>query len=113
MFKKVLLIIAVAAFVFACGGGGDETASNSSKPKKEKIAAVDGKKIYSKNCVVCHGVYGDMGASGSFDLTKSELSTDEKIAVVTNGRNAMAAYKEVLSEAEIKAVAEYTNTLKN
>ena len=52
-----------------------------------------------------------MGASGAFNLTTSELTVDERIAVITNGRNAMAAYKDLLKEEEIKAVAEYTMTL--
>ena len=41
-------------------------------------------------------------------MTASTLSLEEKIEVITNGRNAMMAYKTSLSEDEIKAVAEYT-----
>jgi mono/diheme cytochrome c family protein len=41
----------------------------------------------------------------------SELSIEERITVITNGRNGMAAYKGILSEEQIKLVAEYTLTL--
>ena len=53
-----------------------------------------------------------MGASGAFDLTTSELSVEERINVITNGRNVMTAFKSILDEDKIKAVAEYTLTLK-
>ena len=110
MLRKVITLTLVGAMLFACGGGED---NNTSKKAGKKVAkAVDGKKIYQRNCVVCHGVYGDMGASGSFDLTTSELSLEERVAVITKGRNVMAAYEDVLSTEEIAAVAEYTGTLK-
>ena len=101
------------AIVWACGGedaADTKTATKSSKPKA-KAVAVDGKAVYQKNCIVCHGVNGDMGASWSFNLVTSELAVEERVAVITNGRNAMASYKDLLKEEEIQAVAEYTMTL--
>ncbi|MEM9992279.1 MAG: cytochrome c [Bacteroidota bacterium] len=108
MTKKLLVVGVLVGLVFACGG--EENAVKSGKPLAK--VEIDGKKLYTKNCVLCHGIYGNMGASGAYDLTKSELSMEEKIAVVTHGRKAMAAYKGVLSAAQIKAVVEYTETLK-
>jgi mono/diheme cytochrome c family protein len=113
-FTTITLILAtIVAFTFACGDSGSKksttkTASSASaKPK-----AVDGSKIYKLNCTVCHGVDGSMGASGAHDLTKSELSLEERIVVITNGRNTMTPFSSILSEEKIKAVAEYTMTLK-
>ena len=110
MIKKIIAIVLLGAMLFACGG--EQENNNANKAGKKVAKAVDGKKIYQRNCVVCHGVYGDMGASGSFDLTTSALSLEERVAVITKGRNVMAAYEEVLSTEEIAAVAEYTGTLK-
>lgn len=80
--------------------------------KKEKpgtvSASVDGEKIYKLYCVTCHGIYGDMGANGAFNLTASTLPLEERINVITNGRNLMTPFKDILSEEKIKAVAEYT-----
>lgn len=50
--------------------------------------------------------------NGAKDLTASELNKEERIHVITNGRNTMAAYKSLLSEKEIAAVAVYTLKLK-
>ncbi|MEM0992588.1 MAG: cytochrome c [Bacteroidota bacterium] len=82
--------------VLACGG-------------KEKI--VDGKTIYKKNCVICHGAKGNMGANGAYNLTISELSLQERVHVITNGRKAMAPYKNILTKEQIAAVAAYTESL--
>ena len=110
MKNQLFVFLAILAIVFACGGETEKT-DKANKPNKPKPVAVDGKAVYQKTCVVCHGVKGDMGASGAFNLTTSELNLDERIAVITSGRNTMAAYKDLLKEEEIAAVAEYTMTL--
>ncbi len=71
-----------------------------------------GVSIFKKNCVTCHGVNGAMGMNGAANLAMSELPLDERVLVITNGRKTMQSWKEVLTESEIKAVAEYTLKLK-
>jgi mono/diheme cytochrome c family protein len=99
--------------VFACGGEAPKEKKVVKKKKAASKKKVDGEKIYKQYCVACHGVYGDMGASGAFNLKESKLSLDEKVTVITNGRNTMTPFKGLLSEAKIKAVAEYTEKLKD
>lgn len=100
------------ALVIACGSESpdqsksDATASNAAAP------AADGEKIYKQYCVACHGLYGDMGASGAANLQLSVLPVEDRVKVITDGRNAMVGFKALLDEAKIKAVAEYTLTLK-
>ena len=55
-----------------------------------------------------------MGANGAANLQASKISLDERIATVTHGRpdKGMNAFKGILSPEEIKAVSEYTITLK-
>lgn len=115
--KKILIFAALIGFVVACGGSEDTTdsattekttAANTPKPAAD---APDGEKIYKQNCIACHGLYGDMGASGAFNLQTSELTVEERVNVVTNGRNTMAAWGSLLKEDQIQAVAEYTMTL--
>ena len=113
--KKFLVALGITALIIACGSeSGSESTSDSSSTAStaEATPAIDGKKIYKQYCVTCHGLYGDMGASGAFNLTTSELSVDERVQVITNGRNTMTPFKTLLSEEKIKAVAEYTLELK-
>jgi mono/diheme cytochrome c family protein len=109
--KKILVITLLASMIYACSqsGGGEN------KDGKETAAAapkVDGEKVYKTYCVTCHGLYGDMGASGAFNLQTSALPVEERVKVITDGRNAMTPFKDLLSAEKIQAVAEYTMTLK-
>lgn len=76
-------------------------------------AADDGKKIFRTYCVSCHGVQGDLGSNGAFNLVTSTLSFEEKVLVITKGRNAMTAFGKVLSPEQIEAVARYTEQFKS
>lgn len=96
------------ALLMACGS---EPANASTSAASTASAKPDGEKIYKTYCVTCHGLYGDMGGSGAHDLTKSTLSLEERVLVITNGRNTMAPFKSLLDEKEIKAVAKYTQKL--
>lgn len=107
--KKYLVFLFCISVVFACGSKEENSDTNVKKPR---VKVVDGSKIYKRYCVSCHGMYGNMGTSGAFDLTKSTLTIEEKMVVITNGRKLMTAFKSTLSEEEIKAVAEYTESLK-
>lgn len=91
--------------VLACG-------SKSENGSADATTALDGKSIYKNYCVNCHGLQGDMGAGGAANLQISALSLEERIIVITKGRNAMQPYESVLKPAQIEAVANFTLTLK-
>lgn len=84
----------------------EKPASSESKP------VVDGAKIYKQNCELCHGPDGKLGANGSKNLTVSELDLNARIAMVSKGKGVMMAFENILSLSEIKAVSEFTMTLK-
>jgi cytochrome c6 len=73
---------------------------------------LSGQEIYKTRCVACHGADGRMGMSGAKDLTSSPLTLKQRISVVTDGRKIMPSFKAVMSTEQIKAVVEYTMTLK-
>ncbi len=107
--KKILALLFVIMMLSACGGETPEVKKNT-VPQLSDIPL--GKLVYKKNCVLCHGAKGNMGLNGSFDLTSSKLTLEERIKVITNGRNTMMPYKSILKENEIKEVAEYIETLR-
>ena len=110
--KKWTLFFVIAAAVYACGADSGDSQS-SAKAETAEAPAVDGEKIYKQYCITCHGLYGDMGASGAFNLQESKLKAEERVQVITNGRpgTAMAPFKSLLTEDKIKAVAKYTMKL--
>ena len=105
--RNILIFAALISSILMMGAKISVSESTSNKPY-----AVDGKKIYKQYCVTCHGIYGDMGASGAANLTVSKLKLNERIEVVTNGRKHIPPFKALLDEEKIKAVAQYTMTLK-
>ncbi len=89
--------------VWSCGGDG------SSQSTDEEIS---GAKIYKTHCAICHGDDGRKGFADAKILPESALTLEERIQLITNGRNTMMPYSGVLSKEEIEAVAEYTLSLK-
>jgi len=78
----------------------------------DDIAAVDAKKKFKNICAICHGTKGNMKINGAKDLTKSDISLTESVAQVYHGKGIMQAYKGILTDAEIVAVAKYSETLR-
>ena len=111
--KYTFVFLLIATFVFACGGSDTPEQTSSTQQVAAAAPQADGKKIYKQYCVTCHGLYGDMGASGAFNLTTSELPLADRIVVITKGRGAMTPFENLLDADEIAAVAEYTLELKN
>ena len=113
-FKKLnknLAILSLMLLIYAYG----VSETKSAFFQKETIvatASVNGQEVYEAQCIQCHGADGKLMMSGSKDLSVSQLTIDQKISLITNGKNAMAAYKELLSTEQIVAVATYTETLK-
>ena len=67
-----------------------------------------GKEIYRKYCVNCHGIDGTLSHSGALDLSQSRLPLDGRKEIIRKGRVTMMGFEEVLSDAQIDSVANYT-----
>jgi cytochrome c6 len=100
----VLLTLIIATLSFSCNQSPSTT---SSEPQP-----ISGNQVFMKYCKLCHGANGKMGLNGAKLLPESTMSLEERITQITNGKGTMQAYKDLLSAEEIKAVAEFTMTLK-
>ncbi|MCB0662256.1 MAG: c-type cytochrome [Saprospiraceae bacterium] len=112
--RFLLLTALMVALTIACGSseGGNNESSSSAK----KTAAVDppnGAELFKTYCIQCHGLYGDLQINGAKDLSKSELTLEERITMIENGKNLMTPFKGMLTPEQIKAVAQYTFELKS
>jgi cytochrome c6 len=80
--------------------------------------AQSGEATYKAKCAMCHGAQGtpnpgiakNMGVKPASDPSVKSLSEAEMIAITTNGKAKMPAYKSKLSDVEIKASVEYFRT---
>lgn len=98
--KKIVVPVFLVFLIFACGEQPNKQPKNLSASK-----------IYTLYCQQCHGNKGNLLLNGASDFTKSTLTLEERIDVITNGRKTMLPYKNQLTASQIKAVAEYTMNL--
>lgn len=118
--------LAVSAFLISCSSV-DTTHIESSEPTGEAAkgaaqsaimntlendAVAAGKALFQKNCAVCHGNNGKLGANGAHDLTKSNLNTTGRVYIVKNGLGKMPPFKNTLTDEEIEQVVAYSLTLR-
>jgi mono/diheme cytochrome c family protein len=103
--KSQLVLIGLATLFITSCGSSESQLPNAADQKNS------GEKLYDQNCVSCHGSSGDLGVGGASNLATSILSLNEKIEVISKGRNAMQAYSSEhggnLSPEKIKSIAEY------
>ena len=116
---KYFLLLTSAALITACGKKPEEA------PAPAAAAAVSGEAVYNeKGCVTCHGAQGKGdGPVGAALKPKPRNFADAKwkngtelaavIKSIENGisGSGMTAYKGVLTDEEIKAVAEHVRKL--
>jgi len=68
--------------------------------------------LFSTHCTKCHGSKGNLGISGAADLTKSILTNQEAINIITKGKGNMPSFREILSTEDIEKLATYVGRLK-
>ena len=114
--NKALAIISLLMIIMAYG-----LAEMSKKQKaigtdenglKSTDTAVLGQSVYTAYCVKCHGEDGKKGFMGAYDLSITTMDKPNIVNIITNGKESMTPFKDVLNEQQIQAVAEYVQTLK-
>ena len=101
--KLKLLVFGMLFYIIAC------QSNNAEKLKSENLSGLE---LFKKYCTNCHGIDGTLMTNGARNLQLSELSLDERILVITKGRNIMTRFETVLTPEQIEVVAKYTLELK-
>ncbi|MFN7327766.1 MAG: c-type cytochrome [Chitinophagales bacterium] len=108
---KLSTFLTLTMFALSCTSASEEIEKQAMAARTKggsSSTLVDGMAIYRKNCITCHGADGKLGLNGAKDLSASILPLHDRIQIITNGKNLMTPFKSILSEEEIKAVAEYS-----
>jgi cytochrome c551 len=96
--KKFLLLVGTAVVLTACGGGDDaapapEEDAVVDEPATEEVAgdfdATAARESYEASCIQCHGA--NLEGGGGPQLAGGDLSADDILHVIQNGKNAMPA----------------------
>ena len=101
--KNCCFLIFSCFFLLSCGG-------NSSDKTSEKKSA--GQSFYEANCTACHGEDGKLCALGAKDLSLSDMSKEQMMEIITNGKSTMTSFSSVMTPEEISRLADYVSTLK-
>jgi len=110
-FRRTLVLRngLISFLLVASSCSSEPKVSDSGSKEKEPQA----KELFEQNCASCHGVDGKLGNSGAKDLTKSNLSDEEIVKIINEGKNGMPPMKGILeTDQNISAVAEYVKKLR-
>ena len=111
-FKKANKMLAVLALLMIIGAYGLAEMNKKKMLKANPVESNEGKEIFSAKCARCHGDDGKAGLMGAYNLSVSVLDSTAVNSVVTNGKELMPAFKDVLTPEQIRSVCGYAETLK-
>lgn len=102
-------------------GGAVLSRAAAQAPAQAGSSAPDAKTLYQENCKKCHGVLGTPPKTMKAKFPKiatfdaefiGKHSVDSIVTILTKGKNEdMKSFKDKMSAAEMKAVAEYVTEL--
>ncbi len=105
-FKKKNKVLASFSFFLIIVSFGLAHKAKQAKAGQE-TTAISGKEIFEDKCTLCHGGNGKLGLNGAKDLSVTSLNHQAIVDIISQGKNGMAAYSDVLSKDQIEAVASY------
>ncbi len=115
-FKKGNKILAVLSLFMIVSAYGMAEMSKKQKSKTlQGISAsnVNGQELYNAACLSCHGADGKLGTMGARNLSVSTMDLSARIEIIKNGKSSMNPFKGLLTDEQIKAVAEFSKSIKN
>jgi mono/diheme cytochrome c family protein len=104
---SVLLVIA------SCGGSKTRDQYPVRASENAPVDFVLVKKLYDVKCALCHGYDGAQQFAGAKDLTQSLLPKSDVVLRIAEGKGSMPPHKDVLSEEQMDALADFVMTLRN
>ena len=108
----VLIVSVVLVVIASCGGAKtrDQYPVRATEDGPVDFALV--KKLYDLKCALCHGYDGAQQFAGAKDLTQSVLPKNEVLLRIAEGKGSMPPHKDVLSEEQMDALADFVMTLR-
>jgi len=115
--RKLGMIIIAAVLMLtatACGGRNADRETPAASPSGTQsetmpgtVADSDAEALYQAKCVACHATDLSGGMGPELQTVGSRMSADDIAAIIANGGRGMTAFKGILSDAEIKTLADW------
>ena len=108
------VVLPMAVLATGCGGGGGSSGTADvpqlSGAQSKDAGLVEGQKVWADNCTRCHGLNGQGGVGPELagKVVAAFPDVDDQIALVSNGKGIMLAWKSDLTPAQIRDVVRYT-----
>lgn len=112
--KKNKMLASISLLMIITAYGLAEMSKKQKSKTMENISesTTNGQELYTASCVKCHGDDGKLGLLGAPDLSASEMDLATRVEIIRSGKGAMTPFIGILTEEQIKAVAEYSEDLK-
>ena len=119
MKSLLLLFLGVSTMLIAQRESVKESAPASQGQTEPGKVVNPGQKIFEENCMRCHAANGSsntfIGHKWNIPDLRSDvvqkLSVEQRIAIITEGKNKMPAHKDKLTKDEIRLVESYVREL--
>ncbi len=106
----VLIVSGYSSFTDSPSFPSTKSSFEKDHPEIITLSGLDkGEVIFNTICAECHGKDGRKGLFQAADLTKSRLSTEQKVEIVSKGSplTVMRSFSNELSNEEIETVVKY------
>ncbi|MDG1331481.1 MAG: cytochrome c [Crocinitomicaceae bacterium] len=108
MVLKIVVFISGMLLISSCTQGEISTVK-----KDDPNVEVDGRLLYINQCASCHGPKGNLGNSGSKDLSKSKLNEAQVLKIIKKGKGTMPPFEYLLTtDKEREAVVQFVMSLR-
>lgn len=112
MVLMAAVISSCLSVVFSCSGNKSKDQYPVSATPGGPVDMTMVRKLFSVKCALCHGTDGKQQYAGAKNLAESALTREEVIQRIQEGKGAMPPQKDVLSEEQINALADFVLTLR-
>jgi mono/diheme cytochrome c family protein len=106
--SRFVLFASPLLFFVSCSPNKEANSDN----KEVAVKEINAERLFAIHCAPCHKPDGTGGISGSKNLTISQLDHASTVQFIADGKGDMMPFKDMLSKAELEALADYIETLR-
>jgi mono/diheme cytochrome c family protein len=115
-WRRTRLVLITSSILFIVGSCGGTKTREQYPVRATDNGPVDFalvKKLYDVKCALCHGYDGAQQFAGAKDLTQSVLPKNEVVLRIAEGKGSMPPHRDVLSEEQMDALADFVMNLRS